>query len=60
MHVDVDPGDRASKCLGLMEPVHSERRGGEFIIYYRCTRCGMEKRVGAAPGDDADAIASLA
>ncbi len=49
LHLDENPGDRASSCGGLMEPIAAEpdaRRG--FIITHRCTRCGAIRRNKAA------------
>ena len=41
LHVDVEPGDRASDCGGIMEPVAVwVRKGGEWAIVHRCRRCG--------------------
>ncbi len=41
LHVDVTPGDRASDCGGIMEPVAVwVRRGGEWALIHRCRRCG--------------------
>ncbi|MFT7520548.1 MAG: rubrerythrin [Kiritimatiellia bacterium] len=40
LHVDVVPGDRASSCGGLMDPVAAEQRGADWSISYRCRRCG--------------------
>jgi hypothetical protein len=43
-HVDNLPGDRASECGGLMEPVgviyKSNKKG--FQLKHRCLRCGHE------------------
>ena len=42
LHVDIDPGDRASDCGGIMEPVAVwVRKGGEWAIIHRCKRCGV-------------------
>lgn len=49
LHLDENPGDRASNCGGQMEPVRAEpdpRRG--FIITHRCTKCGALRRNKAA------------
>ena len=49
LHLDVNPGDRASLCGGKMEPVRVEtdpRKG--YIIVHRCTACGEIKRNRAA------------
>lgn len=41
LHVDVEPGDRASDCGGVMEPVSIwVRKGGEWALIHRCRRCG--------------------
>ncbi|MFA6361516.1 MAG: RNHCP domain-containing protein, partial [Candidatus Shapirobacteria bacterium] len=49
------PGDRASMCKGLMEPIRSEYRNGIFRIYYKCQVCNHKFWVHAA---DAKAMAS--
>lgn len=53
-HVDNEgPGDRASACGGLMEPVGLDQDGKKgFVIIHRCTKCGLERRNKAAPDDD--------
>lgn len=58
-HVDINPGDRAAKCGGLMEPIGVEVKGGESIIYYKCQQCGFEHRVKAVSGDNFEAILKL-
>jgi RNHCP domain len=41
-HVDDLPGDRASDCGGLMEPIAISVRGrGEWVLVHRCTACGV-------------------
>ncbi len=50
-HLDVLPGDRASECMGLMEPLFAEpdpKKG--YIITHRCTVCGELRRNKAAYG----------
>lgn len=65
VHVDVNPGDRASDCGGPLEPVGAERHAKKgWVIVHRCTRCGAERRNRAAlddPGqpDDLDALIRL-
>ncbi len=40
-HVDHSPGDRESACGAVMEPIGVwVRRGGEWALIHRCTRCG--------------------
>jgi len=59
-HVDINPGDRASICGGLMKPVAIENRKGEYIITHRCTRCGQEKHNKSVPEDNFDLIIKIA
>ena len=41
VHVDNEPGDRASECHGVMEPISVwVRKNGEWAIIHRCTVCG--------------------
>ena len=51
-HVDINPGDRAEKCGGLMKPVALENNGDIFYIVHKCQKCGVEKRNKAQKGDD--------
>ncbi|MEX0652289.1 MAG: RNHCP domain-containing protein [Candidatus Paceibacterota bacterium] len=43
MHVDIEPGDRASECKALMRPVSFEEKKGTYTILHRCTGCSLEK-----------------
>jgi len=43
-HVDVNPGDRASDCGGLMKPASIEMKNGDYVILHRCEKCGFERR----------------
>ena len=41
LHVDINPGDRANKCGGILQPVGVETSGKKgYVIVYRCERCG--------------------
>jgi len=45
LHLDVNPGDRASECGGKMEPVRVEidsKKG--YVIIHKCTKCGEIRR----------------
>jgi DNA-directed RNA polymerase subunit RPC12/RpoP len=49
LHVDINPGDRANTCGGLLEPIRTEpdpKKG--FIIIHRCVKCGETRRNRAA------------
>lgn len=60
-HVDENiPGDRASSCLGLMEPVSIEIKSGQNILIHRCLKCGKITKNKAAENDNFEAILKLA
>lgn len=65
LHVDVNPGDRASDCGGVLEPVAVESSGKKgWVIVHRCRSCGAVRRNRAAiddplAPDDFDAIIAL-
>ena len=51
LHLDENPGDRASDCGGIMDAVKADpdpKKG--FIIYHKCRKCGEIKRCRAALG----------
>ena len=60
-HVDIEAGDRESRCLGAMEPVAVwVKHNGEWALVHRCERCG-ELRGNRIAGDDSQiALVSLA
>jgi rubrerythrin len=58
-HVDVNPGDRAANCGGLMEPVRAEVKSGKYFLHYICRKCGHKFRVRSASDDELDAIIEL-
>lgn len=53
-HVDINPGDRAATCLGMMEPIRIETGGRKMSITHRCGKCGYEKKNKAQKGDNLD------
>lgn len=59
-HVDEEfPGDRASECRGLMEPMKSTYKSGYFRIYYKCSRCRHEFWVKATEDDKNELLIKL-
>lgn len=51
-HVDDGPGDRASLCGSLMEPIAITVRGdGEWILVHRCQGCDVI-HLNRTAGDD--------
>ncbi len=51
-HVDINPGDRANDCGGMMEPVRVEKKTKEYTIIHKCEKCGFEKPNKAVPEDN--------
>ena len=60
LHVDINPGDRANSCRGLLVPTSAEpdaKKG--FIINYKCKKCGAALRCRAASDDDTELLIKL-
>ena len=61
LHLDVEPGDRAADCGGLMEPVAVwVRKGGEWAMIHRCGRCGALHSNRVAADDNPMKLMSIA
>ena len=61
LHVDIQPGDRASDCGGIMEPIAVwVRKGGEWAIIHRCKRCGALSSNRVAADDNPMKLMSIA
>ena len=58
--VDVNPGDRAANCGGMMPPVSVMAKGNGYVILHRCVKCGKERANRASAGDNFDAILKVA
>lgn len=58
-HVDVNPGDRAADCGGLMRPVSFEVQGQDYYLVHRCQECGHEKKNKLSQDDDLDKVIGL-
>lgn len=61
LHVDIEPGDRASSCHGDMEPIAIwVKDGGEWAIVHRCKSCGKLSTNRVLADDNPVALMSLA
>jgi hypothetical protein len=59
-HVDKEiPGDRASECGGLMEPIRVLYEKGGYKISYKCLKCNHEFKVRSDESDDKDKLVEL-
>ena len=58
IHVDIDPGDRANTCKGLLIPTaieYNSKKG--YIIVHKCKICGEIKKNKSA--EDYDLILNI-
>ena len=61
LHVDEEPGDRASECGGVMEPIAVwVRKNGEWAVVHRCRRCGKLSSNRVAADDNPMKLMSIA
>lgn len=61
LHVDVEPGDRAADCGGIMEPVAVwVRKQGELAVIHRCRRCWALSSNRVAADDNPMKLMSIA
>ncbi len=58
-HVDINPGDRAATCGGLMEPIGIENERKGFMIVFRCQKCGYKGKNRSSTNDDMNKIIEL-
>lgn len=58
-HVDVNPGDRASGCLGVMEPISLDKRRGSLMILHQCSCCDHQRWNKVCAEDNMDAVIEL-
>ena len=58
-HVDVNPGDRANECQGMMEPIGIRKKDGQTDILHRCQKCKIEKYNRVTDQDNFDIILQL-
>ncbi len=59
-HLDINPGDRASGCGGLLVPVHAEisaKKG--YVVVHKCESCGEIHKNKAASDDNISLIIKL-
>jgi len=57
IHIDINPGDRACECLGILKPIEVLKDKKDTLkIVYKCQKCGMIKRNKAAKDDNYDKI----
>ncbi|MEI7740974.1 MAG: RNHCP domain-containing protein [bacterium] len=58
-HVDINPGDRAADCGGMMEPIGLSVSGSAQSIIQKCVKCGHKRRNKVEVSDNIDAVIKL-
>ncbi len=58
-HVDINPGDRANECKGLLKPIDIEKFKDTYKIIYECNKCGEKHKNIMANDDNMDLIIEL-
>ena len=58
-HVDINPGDRANKCCGLLVPFGIEKYKNTYKIIYKCSKCGQIHKNIMASDDNMEKIIDL-
>ncbi|MDC0357279.1 RNHCP domain-containing protein [Oligoflexia bacterium] len=57
-HVDINPGDRAEPCKGMMEPIAVEQRA-IIKLHHKCLKCSAIKKNKISEQDDMEVVIEL-
>ena len=58
-HVDINPGDRANDCQGLLKPIGIEKFKDTYKILYKCEKCNQTHKNIIAKDDNSNLIIEL-
>ena len=58
-HVDINPGDRANECKGILRPIGIEKFKDTYKIIYKCEKCNKLHKNIMAKDDNMDLIIEL-
>ena len=58
-HFDIEPGDRAQSCGGLMAPIDVFYQSGEWVVVHECQKCGERRRKKITPKDEFEEVIRL-
>jgi hypothetical protein len=53
-HVDINPGDRAGDCGGLMQPIDTYYKNNQNFITHKCQKCEHLKNNKLSKNDSFD------
>jgi DNA-directed RNA polymerase subunit RPC12/RpoP len=61
LHLDIQTGDRRSRCRGIMEPISIwVQPNGEWSIIHKCKACGWLRTNRIAPDDTEEGLLEIA
>ncbi len=58
-HVDINPGDRAESCYGLMQPIAIEQKSRQYIITHKCKKCRFVRKNKVSTKDKFDSVVEI-
>ena len=58
-HLDINPGDRANNCKGLLKPIGIEKFKDTYKIIYKCESCKQLHKNIMAKDDNMNLIIEL-
>ncbi|MDR2778346.1 MAG: RNHCP domain-containing protein [Rickettsiales bacterium] len=58
-HVDINPGDRACDCGGLMRPLSLLQSNGNLVIVHSCLKCNFARKNKISEADSFDELLRL-
>lgn len=59
IHIDINPGDRQNKCLGMLKPIGIEKYKDTYKILYKCEKCNKNHKNIIAKDDDMNEIINI-
>lgn len=55
-HVDINPGDRAHACGGMLEPISAYLKNQTWRIVHRCQKCREKKEITFSKNDSLESL----
>lgn len=59
LHVDINPGDRANECRGILRPNGMKIANGKTQILYKCEKCNKTSACIKAPDDNLEKLIEI-
>ena len=57
--MDINPGDRAERCRGMMRPMEVKKDREWYFLIHRCEKCGQERKNRTDREDDFNKIVEV-